>query len=111
MNYGIFGVMMPLLMEKPTMEYLEDAGISVSAREIKREFRIPECRITYTKCAICEMAKRENCFHLVRYMCTTDYASQELMGNTLIRTKTLGNGDECCDFHIIGRKSKEKKYR
>ena len=72
---------------------------------------IPECRITYTKCAICEMAKRENCFHLVRYMCTTDYASQELMGNTLIRTKTLGNGDECCDFHIIGRKSKEKKYR
>lgn len=206
MNYGIFGVMMPLLMEKPTMEYLEDAGISVSAREIKREFKeiikrqpdiggyrnnllmglylaaylaavykarsdtvteevfaglveaicysdimrkmnqgknffteknmntrnrlagdawfnrfpdnwkytfsynmgIPECRITYTKCAICEMAKRENCFHLVRYMCTTDYASQELMGNTLIRTKTLGNGDECCDFHIIGRKSKEE---
>ena len=39
MNYGIFGVMMPLLMEKPTMEYLEDAGISVSAREIKREFK------------------------------------------------------------------------
>ena len=66
------------------------------------DMSVPECTITYTKCAICQMAKREDCFHLMKYLCTTDFVQQELMGNTLIRTKTIGNGDEICDFHIIG---------
>lgn len=70
------------------------------------DMNVPECTIIYSKCAICEMAKREGCAHLVRYMCITDFANQELMGNRLIRTKTLGAGDECCDFHIIGKKHK-----
>ena len=69
------------------------------------DMAVPECRITYTKCAICSMAKREDCFHLMPHLCKTDYAQQELMGNTLIRTKTIGNGDEICDFHIIGGKA------
>lgn len=68
---------------------------------------VPECKITYTKCAICEMARRENCFHLMPHLCKTDFAQQELMGNTLIRTKTIGNGDDICDFHIIGGKRAE----
>jgi hypothetical protein len=67
------------------------------------DMSIPDCSIVYTKCAICEMARREDCFHLMRYLCKTDFAQQELMGNTLIRTKTIGNGDEICDFHIIGK--------
>lgn len=67
----------------------------------------PECTITYTRCAICEMARRENCFHLMPHLCKTDFAQQKLMGNTLIRTKTIGNGDEICDFHIIGGKKTE----
>ena len=66
------------------------------------DMSVPECTITYTKCAICRMAKREDCFHLMKYLCTTDFVQQELMGNTLIRTKTIGSGDEICDFHIIG---------
>ena len=68
------------------------------------DMSVPECTIIYTRCAICEMAGRENCFHLMKHMCTTDFAQQKLMGNTLIRTKTIGNGDDICDFHIIGRK-------
>lgn len=48
------------------------------------------------------MARREACFHLMPHLCKTDFAQQKLMGNTLIRTKTLGNGDDVCDFHIIG---------
>ena len=68
---------------------------------------VPECTIMYTKCAICEMARRENCFHLMPHLCKTDFAQQELMGNTLIRTQTIGNGDEICDFHIIGRRNAE----
>lgn len=66
------------------------------------DMTVPECTITYTKCAICEMARREDCFHLMPHLCKTDFAQQKLMGNTLIRTKTIGNGDEICDFHIIG---------
>lgn len=62
------------------------------------DLSVPECTITYTRCAICEMARREGCFRLMKYLCTTDFAQQELMGNTLIRTKTLGRGDDCCNF-------------
>lgn len=68
------------------------------------DMNVPECYITYSRCAICEAARREECFRLMKYLCTTDYAQQELMGNTLIRTKTIGNGDELCDFHIIGHR-------
>ncbi len=68
------------------------------------DMKVPECTITYTKCAICSMARRENCFHLMPHLCKTDFAQQKLMGNTLIRTKTIGNGDDICDFHIIGGK-------
>lgn len=66
------------------------------------DMKVPECTIMYTKCAICSMARREACFHLMPHLCKTDFAQQKLMGNTLIRTKTLGNGDDVCDFHIIG---------
>lgn len=63
----------------------------------------PECYITYTECAICKFGQLENCGHLIKHLCLTDYASQELMGNTLYRTKTLAAGDDCCDFHIVGK--------
>lgn len=65
---------------------------------------VPECTIIYTRCAICTMARREDCFHLMPHLCQTDFAQQKLMGNTLIRTKTIGNGDHICDFHIMGGK-------
>ncbi len=71
------------------------------------DMSVPECTITYTRCAICEMARREDCFHLMKYLCTTDYAQQALMGNTLVRTMTIGNGDDICDFHIIGKKKQD----
>jgi len=71
------------------------------------DMSVPECTITYTRCAICRMAEREGCFHLMKHLCKTDFVQQELMGNTLIRTKTIGNGDAICDFHIIGKKKQE----
>ncbi len=64
---------------------------------------VPQCEIIYTECAICKMAHREGCAHLMRYACTLDYVSQEFMGNKLVRTKTIGNGDDICDFNIIGK--------
>lgn len=64
-----------------------------------------ECIMNYRACAICNMCRREGCFELLKYMCKIDFVSQELMGNTLIRTKTLAEGHEVCDFHIIGRQT------
>lgn len=62
---------------------------------------VPEYFITYSECAICKLAQQENLQFLVPCLCAMDYASTELMGAKLIRTKTLGNGDECCNFHIV----------
>lgn len=51
---------------------------------------------TYTECGICKLGKRENCFEFVPCLCNI-YRNE---GGQLQRTKTLGQGDECCDFHV-----------
>lgn len=56
--------------------------------------------LTYTKCGLCQLGKRENCFHLIPYLCEADFITYDLMGADLKRTTTLANGDSCCDFHI-----------
>ncbi len=55
---------------------------------------------TYTKCGLCELGKRENCFHLIKYLCMTDFISFDKGGAKLVRNHTLANGDDCCDFHV-----------
>ena len=56
--------------------------------------------LTYTKCGLCELGKREGCFHLIKYMCKTDFVTFEYMGANLERPHTLANGDNLCDFHV-----------
>lgn len=63
--------------------------------------------LTYTSCGLCQLGKREKCFHLIKYLCEADYVTYDLMGTKLIRHHTLANGDECCDFHVE-RKEKIK---
>lgn len=60
---------------------------------------------TYTKCGLCELGKREGCFHLIKYLCMTDFISFDKGGAKLIRNHTLANGDDYCDFHV-SRKDK-----
>ena len=62
---------------------------------------VPEYYITHTECGICKLGQKEGLFHLVKYMCTMDFASYEFQGVKLIRTKTIGNGDDCCNFHVV----------
>lgn len=62
---------------------------------------VPEYFLTYSECGVCKIAAQENLQFLVPCLCAMDYASTALMGAKLIRTKTIGNGDECCDFHIV----------
>ncbi len=63
--------------------------------------------LTYTKCGLCELGKREGCFHLIKYMCQTDFVTYEYMGAKLERPHTLANGDSLCDFHVT--KKEESK--
>jgi len=55
---------------------------------------------TYTECGICKLGKRENCFEFVPCLCNMDERSYRNDGGQLHRTKTLANGDDCCDFHV-----------
>ncbi len=55
---------------------------------------------TYTECGICKLGKRENCFEFVPCLCNMDERNYRNEGGKLHRTKTLGNGDDCCDFHV-----------
>lgn len=55
---------------------------------------------TYTECGICKLGKRENCFEFVPCLCNMDERNYRNDGGQLHRTKTLGNGDDCCDFHV-----------
>ena len=55
---------------------------------------------TYTECGICKLGKRENCFEFVPCLCNMDERNYRNEGGQLHRTKTLANGDECCNFHV-----------
>ena len=35
------------------------------------------------------------------HMCVMDYPTIEYKGGKLLRTKTLGSGGDCCDFHVV----------
>ena len=55
---------------------------------------------TYTECGICKLGQRENCFEFVPCLCNMDERNYRNEGGQLHRTKTLANGDECCNFHV-----------
>ena len=61
----------------------------------------PEYFVTYHECGLCKIAKREGLMFLMPHMCVMDYPTIEYKGGKLIRTKTLGNGDDICDFHVV----------
>lgn len=55
---------------------------------------------TYTACGICKLAGREGAEAYLPCLCKSDFLNYELVGAHLERTKTLGAGDDCCDFHV-----------
>ncbi len=52
----------------------------------------------YTECGICKICRDEGCFELAKYLCRLDFMIADLMNVKLVRTKTLANGDDLCDF-------------
>ncbi len=90
-----------------------DKYVKGSIRSKKREYpndwvfdfsydlSIPEYYVTHHECGVCKIAQAEDLMFLMPHMCVMDYPTIEYKGGKLIRTKTLGNGDECCDFHVV----------
>ena len=64
-----------------------------------------EFYMTYTECGICRMAAREGVRELVPSMCRMDYPNYSNDGGILFRTKTLGYGDDECNFHVVRKNS------
>ncbi len=54
--------------------------------------------IDYTECGICKFFQAQQASELTPYMCLLDFPMSEAMGDGLVRTMTLANGDPKCDF-------------
>ncbi len=67
------------------------------------DLSVPEYYVTYHECGVCKIAKQEGMMFLMPHMCVMDYPTIEYKGGHLIRTKTLGQGNEICDFHVVKR--------
>ena len=63
-----------------------------------------EIKYDITKCGVKRLAEREGLLDYLPCMCHMDYPKYEIQGAKLDRTKTLANGDECCNFHLIRMK-------
>lgn len=52
----------------------------------------------YYECGICKICSDEGCPELAKYMCRFDYVIADIMNAKLVRTKTLAEGADSCDF-------------
>ena len=64
--------------------------------------------ITHKQCGICKLTKQEHCEEITRHLCMMDYYTFEMQGAVLDRTKTLGYGDDECNFHLMSRARAEE---
>lgn len=95
-----------LFTDKVQDEKLQESKASQNSKyelDWKFDYKkgVDEFYNTYTECGICKLGKRENCFEFVPCLCNMDERNYRNEGGILHRTKTLGNGDDCCDFHVI----------
>ncbi len=67
-----------------------------------------EYYITHKQCGICKLTKQEHCEGLTKHLCMMDYYTFEMQGAVLDRTKTLGYGDDECNFHLMSRARAEE---
>ena len=56
--------------------------------------------INYTECGICKFYEKMGAKKYVPYLCLSDYSMARVFGIGLIRTQTLGNGAQSCDFRF-----------
>lgn len=52
----------------------------------------------YRECGVCKLCRDEGCPELAKYLCQLDFVMADIMGMVLIRTQTIAEGAEFCDF-------------
>ncbi len=52
----------------------------------------------YHECGICKICRDEGCFEIAKYLCRLDFIMADMMGVELVRTKTIADGGDFCDF-------------
>ena len=57
----------------------------------------------YYECGVCKICRDEGSPELAKYMCRLDFVIADIMGMKLVRTKTLAEGADLCDFHYSRR--------
>ena len=67
-----------------------------------------EYYIIHKQCGICKLTKQEHCEEITKHLCMMDYYTFEMQGAVLDRTKTLGYGDDECNFHLMSRERAEE---
>jgi hypothetical protein len=65
--------------------------------------------IDFTGCAIHKFFQAEQAGHFAKYMCRIDYLTTSYKGIELMRTGTIANGADKCDFRyrLAGRSGKQ----
>ena len=66
---------------------------------VSREIDNNTFEIDITECAMKKLAHSLDADGLLPGICRMDYLFSSVMGNGFTRTKTLGDGDECCNCH------------
>lgn len=64
---------------------------------------LPRCKdfdlgYDYHECGICKICRDEGCFELAKYLCRLDYVIADMIGVKFVRTQTLAEGGDFCDF-------------
>jgi len=84
--------------------YLDDWVWSVFEGDGK-EF---DSGVDITECAVCKFFRGQDASDLAPYLCRTDFAVSRAFGTGLVRTMTLAEGGEKCDFRYKrGRETKQ----
>ena len=70
---------------------------------------LPKCAdfdygMDYSECGICKICADEGCPEIARYLCRLDYVMADMLGVKLVRTKTISEGGEVCDFRYSMKK-------
>ena len=58
----------------------------------------------YHECGICKICRDEGCFEIAKYLCRLDFIMVDMMGVKLVRTKTIADGGDFCDFRYSLKK-------
>ena len=58
----------------------------------------------YLECGACKLCRDEGCYELAQYICRLDFVLADMMGMELVRTTTIAEGGERCDFRYRRKK-------